>query len=32
MPDPRWKAIDERERENLFQDYLDEAYSNEKNK
>ena len=28
--DPRWKALDERERENLFQNYLDELYDKEK--
>ena len=30
VTDPRWKAIsDEKERENLFQDYLDKLYRQE---
>jgi pre-mRNA-processing factor 40 len=30
VTDPRWKAIpDEKERENLFQDYLDRLYKQE---
>ena len=28
--DPRWKAVDERDRENMFQDYLDDCYTHEK--
>ena len=28
--DPRWKALDEKDRENLVQDYLDELYDQEK--
>lgn len=28
--DPRYQAVDEKERETLFQDYLDELYEKEK--
>lgn len=28
--DPRWKVVEERDREILFQDYLDELYNKEK--
>ena len=28
--DARWKAVEERDRENIFQDYLDESYNKEK--
>jgi FF domain. len=28
--DPRWKALEDRDRENIFQDYLDDLFQKEK--
>lgn len=30
MNDYRWKALEDKDRENIFQDYLDELFENEK--
>lgn len=30
MSDQRWKMVEERDRESLFQDFLDELYNKEK--